>query len=157
MSKDRIAGPLPNHKLLPPSVASPDPGYWHSVLGQSVATTHAICVVSSLREQAVLVVEKNRVQEPRLMNYSNGCKLQPPNELNRTDIASLLAFRTRAALKRDALIFGQALEAGSLNVLEVRKQVATAIVWSDKAKTLGIIEPFHCASLNTHVISFLKR
>jgi len=80
-----------------------------------------------------------------------------PNELNGPDIASLLAFRTSAALKGDALVFGQALKASALNVLEVREQVATAIVRSDKSKALGIIEPFDCACLSTHIISMLKR
>jgi len=74
MSEDRIAESLLNHELSLPSAAAPDPCYLHSVPSQDDATTHAICVVSSLLEQTALVVEKNRVRHSRLMNYSNGCK-----------------------------------------------------------------------------------
>jgi hypothetical protein len=92
-------------------------------------------MVSSLLEQAALVVEKNRFRHSRLINYFNGCTLQPPYELNGTDIASLLAFRTSAALKRDTLVFREALEAIPLNVLKVREQVSTTVIRSDKAET----------------------
>jgi len=40
-------------------VAFLDPCYLHGIVGQAVATTHAICVVSSLLEFAALVAEKN--------------------------------------------------------------------------------------------------
>jgi hypothetical protein len=39
----------------------------------------------------------------------------------------------------------------------VGKQIATAAVRGNKAKTLGIIEPFHDAVLNTPFSSSLKR
>ena len=81
---------------------------------------------------------------------------QPPDSLDRTDVAGFLAFRTRAALERDALVFRQALEAAAFDVLEVREQIATAVVRGDEAKTLGIVEPFNYASLSTHVLLPLK-
>jgi hypothetical protein len=67
------------------------------------------------------------------------------------NVASLFAFGANAALKRDALVLGQALEAGRLDVPEMGKQIGAACVRRDKAKALSVVEPFNDTGLlNTH-------
>jgi hypothetical protein len=88
------------------------------------------------------------------MNLCRQLALRYP--LNDTDIACLLALRAGTALERDALVLGQTLESGRLDILEMGEQIGAAAIRSDKAETFGIIEPFHHAGLSSHVISFLK-
>lgn len=69
------------------------------------------------------------------------------------DIASFVAFRTNAALERNALIFGQTLKACRLYVLKMGEQIWTTSIWCDKAEALSVVEPFDYACLSGHVIS----
>ena len=66
---------------------------------------------------------------------------------DRTNVCCFFALRTSAALKRDALVFSQALEAIGLNVLKVSEQIFAALIRRDEAETLGIIEPLDCTGL----------
>lgn len=74
-------------------------------------------------------------------------------QLNWANVARLFALGAGTALERYALVFRQALEAGRLNVLKVREQVSAAAVRRNKAEALGIVKPFYCASLSSHVIT----
>ena len=66
------------------------------------------------------------------------------------DVGGFLAFRARAAFERDALVFGERLEASSLNVLEMDKQVWSTLVRCDEAEAFGFVEPFNDAGLRSH-------
>ena len=109
-------------------------------------------MVSPHLVQAELAYEMSRVRPLRRMHHPLAA-LQPSFELNGADVASLFALRTSTALERNTLIFGQAFKAICLNIFKVGEQVTTAIVRGNEAKTFGIIEPFYCTSLNTHVTS----
>jgi hypothetical protein len=77
-----------------------------------------------------------------------GCRM---SYSGRPNIGGFFALRTRTSLKRDPLVFFQALEAIALNILEMRKQVATTSIGSDKSEALCVIEPLYCAGLCCHV------
>jgi hypothetical protein len=79
-----------------------------------------------------------------------------PAQLDRTDIAGFFAFRAFAALERNALVFGQAFEAATLNVLVMREYVVAAAVRGNKSKTLRFVEPLNDAGLITHAFSLIK-
>jgi len=55
MSKERMFGSLLSYELTIPSTAFAAPCYLQGGYSQSVATTHAICMVSSLPEKTALV------------------------------------------------------------------------------------------------------
>jgi hypothetical protein len=69
------------------------------------------------------------------------------------DIAGFVAFRTNAALERNALVFGQTLKACRLYVLKMGEQICATSIWCDKAEALSVVEPFDYACLSGHVIS----
>jgi GNAT superfamily N-acetyltransferase len=75
--------------------------------------------------------------------------------LNHADVAGFFAFWAVRAFKRNTLIFGQAFEAGRLDILEVRKQVSTACIRGDKAEAFSVIEPFHGTGLSSHFLILL--
>ena len=76
-------------------------------------------------------------------------------QLNRLDVRSLLAFRTRGHVELDALVFLQRLEAARLNCREVREQIFAAFVRGDETETFGVVEPFN--STCCHCISYLSK
>jgi hypothetical protein len=63
--------------------------------------------------------------------------------LYRFDVDSLVAFLAGSDVKRHFLVFLQAFEAVALDRREVREQILATAVRSDKAETLGVIEPFN--------------
>jgi hypothetical protein len=63
--------------------------------------------------------------------------------LNRLDVDSLVAFLAGSDVERHFLVFLQALEAIALDRREVREQILATAVRSDKAETLGVVEPFN--------------
>ena len=76
--------------------------------------------------------------------------------LDRLDVGSLLALRTRGHVERDALVFLQRLEAGALDSREVSEQIFAAFVRGDEAKAFGVIEPFYDASCHYNFLFQLK-
>lgn len=70
------------------------------------------------------------------------------------NIACLLAFGSDAGFERYALVLRQAFEAFRLYILKMRKQILAAIVGRNKTETFCVIEPFDCASLSAHDISY---
>jgi hypothetical protein len=59
------------------------------------------------------------------------------------DLLSLQAFLALGHGERHLLTFLQALEAGRLDRAEVNEHVVTALIATDEAKTLGVVEPLH--------------
>ena len=86
--------------------------------------------------------------------FRSGLREETASPLEGANIGCLGALGAHAALEGDALVFGEALEAGGLNVLEVREEVVTALVRLDEAKALGVIEPFYGAGQCSHEISY---
>src|SRR6476661_6655020 len=66
--------------------------------------------------------------------------------LRALDVGSLLAFRALRDFELDFLTFFQGLETGHIDCGEVCEQILAAVIRSDEAKTLGIIEPFNSTS-----------
>lgn len=66
--------------------------------------------------------------------------------LQRLNVGSLLALRACGHFERNALIFLERLESVALNRREMREQIFTTAIRSDKAKTFGVIEPFYNTS-----------
>src|ERR1700682_2670515 len=62
---------------------------------------------------------------------------------DRPDVLGLQALRALGHLEADLLAFGQASEALGLDGRVVAEDILAAVVLSDKAKTLRIIEPLH--------------
>jgi len=85
----------------------------------------------------------------------NSLREQTAPELDGANVRCLLALGAGTAVKRDALVFAQALESVALDVLEMREQIAAAIIRSDEAEALGIVKPFNRAGLSTHVYFLL--
>src|SRR3954470_18499124 len=77
--------------------------------------------------------------------------------LDRLDVRSLLALRTRGHVERNTLILLQRLEALGLDRREVSEQIFAAFVRGDEAETLGVIEPFYDASCHYNFLFQLKR
>lgn len=77
------------------------------------------------------------------------CVLVP---LRILDIRCLLAFGPLGDLETDFLSFLQSLEAFHRNRREMRKQIFTATIRSDKSESLAVIEPLYSTSL--HDMSF---
>jgi hypothetical protein len=63
---------------------------------------------------------------------------QPPANLRRLDVCSLLALGASGDFEADALVFLQRLEAPCLNLREVREEIIATTVRSNKTKALGI-------------------
>lgn len=59
------------------------------------------------------------------------------------DVGSLLAFRALRDFELNFLTFFEGLETVHVDRGEVREQIFAAIIWSDEAKTFGIIEPLN--------------
>jgi hypothetical protein len=59
------------------------------------------------------------------------------------DVGSLLAFRALRDFELDFLTFFEGLETVHVDCGEVREQILAAVIWSDEAKTFGIIEPLN--------------
>lgn len=64
--------------------------------------------------------------------------------LSSLDVGSLLAFRALRDFELNFLTFFEGLETVHVDCGEVREQVLAAVIWSDEAKTFGIIEPLNC-------------
>ena len=60
------------------------------------------------------------------------------------DVGSLLAFRALRDFELNFLTFFEGLETVHVDCGEVREQIFAAVIWSDEAKTFGIIEPLNC-------------
>lgn len=73
--------------------------------------------------------------------------------LHRLDGRRLLALGAHLDLETHLLTFLQGLEALGLNFREVREQIVAAIVRSDEAETLCVIEPLNGTSCH---ITFLE-
>ena len=64
--------------------------------------------------------------------------------LRSLDVGSLLAFRALRDFELYFLTFFEGLETVHVDRGEVREQIFAAVIWSDEAKTFGIIEPLNC-------------
>lgn len=64
--------------------------------------------------------------------------------LSSLDVGSLLAFRALRDFELNFLTFFEGLETVHVDCGEVREQIFAAVIWSDEAKTFGIIEPLNC-------------
>ena len=76
---------------------------------------------------------------------------QQKRELNRLDCCSLLAFGAHLHVEVDLLALLQRLEAASLNFGEMREQVFAAIIGSDEAEALRIVEPLNCTCCHAEI------
>jgi hypothetical protein len=70
------------------------------------------------------------------------------------DVGSLFAFRALGHFKPDFLALLEGLETIHLDCREVSEQILAAIIRSDEAETLGIVEPFDNAC--RHEMPFKK-
>jgi len=59
------------------------------------------------------------------------------------DVPSLRALLTLLDLELDALAFGQALEAMTLDGGEMHEHIVTTVILGDEAKALFIVKPFY--------------
>src|SRR5260370_37993213 len=75
------------------------------------------------------------------------------NVLQRRDFRSLLALRALRHFEAHLLVFLQRLEAAALNLGEMREEVVTATVRSDKPESLRIVEPLYGTCC--HLLIFL--
>jgi hypothetical protein len=66
--------------------------------------------------------------------------------LHALDVGSLLAFRALRDFELDFLTFFEGLETVHIDCREVCEQVFAAVIRSDEAKSLGIIEPLNSTS-----------
>jgi len=66
----------------------------------------------------------------------------------------LLAFRALRDFELNFLTFFEGLETVHVDCGEVSEQIFTAVIWSDEAKTFGIIEPLN--STSCHKKNFLN-
>jgi hypothetical protein len=64
--------------------------------------------------------------------------------LSSLDVGSLLAFRALRDFELNFLTFFEGLETVHVDRGEVCEQIFAAVIWSDEAKTFGIIEPLNC-------------
>jgi hypothetical protein len=71
------------------------------------------------------------------------------------DVGSLLAFRALRDFELYFLTFFEGLETVHVDCREVREQIFAAVIWSDEAETLGIIEPLN--STCCHKKNFLEK
>jgi hypothetical protein len=60
------------------------------------------------------------------------------------NVGSLLAFRALRDFELNFLTFFEGLETVHVDRGEVCEQIFAAVIWSDEAKTFGIIEPLNC-------------
>lgn len=67
------------------------------------------------------------------------------------DVGRLLAFGALCDFELDLLAFLKGLEAAGLDCREVSEEVFAAIIGSDEAETLGVVEPFNCAGSHAEV------
>ena len=63
--------------------------------------------------------------------------------LSSLDVGSLLAFRALRDFELDFLTFFEGLKTVHVDCGEMREQILAAVIWSDEAKTFGIIEPLN--------------
>ena len=66
-----------------------------------------------------------------------------PSNLGSLDVGSLLAFRALRDFELNFLTFFEGLETVHVDCGEVSEQIFAAVIWSDEAKTFGIIEPLN--------------
>jgi hypothetical protein len=64
-------------------------------------------------------------------------------KLRGLDVGSLLAFRALRDFELNFLTFFEGLKTVHVDCGEVREQIFAAVIWSDEAKTFGIIEPLN--------------
>jgi hypothetical protein len=64
-------------------------------------------------------------------------------ELSGLDVGSLLAFRALRDFELNFLTFFEGLKTVHVDCGEVSEQIFAAVIWSDEAKTFGIIEPLN--------------
>jgi hypothetical protein len=76
-------------------------------------------------------------------------------DLSSLDVGSLLAFRALRDFELNFLTFFEGLETVHVDCGEVREQIFAAVIWSDEAKTFGIIEPLNCTCC--HKKNFQKK
>ena len=112
------------------------------------AGARAICTALLILERFSCLLSNRRIR--RKMNQLDAARAA--SELDRANVSCLLACGAGAAVERDALVFGQALEAIRLDILEMGEQIGAAIVRRDEAEALGIVKPFYRASLITHCV-----
>lgn len=75
-------------------------------------------------------------------------------KLDSLNVRSLLTLWASSNFERNALVLLQRLEAGRIDCGEVREQIFTTFVRSNKTKTLRIIEPLYDTSC--HYISYFS-
>ena len=66
--------------------------------------------------------------------------------LDGLDVGGLFAFRAIYDIKAHTLVLSQCAKALGVNLREVREYVVSALIWSDKAKTFGVVEPLNGTS-----------
>src|SRR5205823_6950868 len=69
-----------------------------------------------------------------------------PRELDRLDVARLLALRALGHFEADLLAFLQGLESRHVDRREVSEQIFAAAVRCNETETLGVVEPLDCTS-----------
>jgi hypothetical protein len=72
--------------------------------------------------------------------------------LDRADIGCLQAFGAGFDFKLYTLIFSKSSEALGFDFAEMRKKIVAALLGGDKAKALGIVEPFDGTGLSAHLV-----
>ena len=92
--------------------------------------------VGSIQQMA----EGGDEKKPRWRGFSH----RVLSNLSSLDVGSLLAFRALRDFELNFLTFFEGLETVHVDCGEVSEQIFAAVIWSDEAKTFGIIEPLNC-------------
>src|SRR5579872_2796468 len=91
----------------------------------------------------------DRSGQARLLGGSKSSRRVSACELRALDIRRLLAFRALRNVEANFLTFFQCLESVHGDGRKVSEQIFAAAIWSDKAKTFGIVKPFNCAGCHS--------
>ena len=92
--------------------------------------------------------EISGVKKPRKRGF---CSMPKSIRLGGLNVGSLLAFRALRDFERYFLTFFEGLEAIHVDCGKVGKQIFTAVIWSDKAETFGIVKPLDCTCCHKSV------
>ena len=94
---------------------------------------------------------QNAGSETKKAGVSPGFLSAPWWGLGGLDVGSLLAFGALRDFELDLLTFLEGLESVHVNRGEMGEQIFAAIIRSNEAKTLRIIEPLYCACCHERV------
>jgi hypothetical protein len=106
-----------------------------------------------LKNTEILLAQKNETRpEGRVLRPEGRIPAKRRFASDRADIGRLQAFGAGFDFKLHALIFSESPEALGFDFAEMRKKVVAALLRGDKAKALGVVEPFDGTGLSAHLV-----